>query len=59
VFFQVHWSASRDVLLARAEAARAAGATALIVTLDWSFPGGRRYLRWFAGLAVLMWPGRP
>jgi heme/flavin dehydrogenase (mycofactocin system) len=41
VFFQVHWSAGRDVLLARAEAARAAGATALIVTLDWSFPGGR------------------
>jgi heme/flavin dehydrogenase (mycofactocin system) len=41
VFFQVHWSARRDVLLARAEAARAAGATALIVTLDWSFPGGR------------------
>jgi heme/flavin dehydrogenase (mycofactocin system) len=41
VFFQVHWSASRDVLLARAEAARAAGARALIVTLDWSFPGGR------------------
>jgi len=41
VFFQVHWSADRDVLLARAEAARAAGATALIVTLDWSFPGGR------------------
>ena len=29
------------MLLARAEAARAAGATALIVTLDWSFPGGR------------------
>ena len=41
VFFQVHWSASRDVLLERAEAARAAGATALIVTLDWSFPGSR------------------
>ena len=41
MFFQVHWSARRDVLLARAEAARAAGATALIVTLDWSFPGGR------------------
>ena len=41
LFFQVHWSARRDVLLARAEAARAAGATALIVTLDWSFPGGR------------------
>jgi len=41
LFFQVHWSAGRDALLARAEAARAAGATALIVTLDWSFPGGR------------------
>jgi len=41
VFFQVHWSARRDVLLERAQAARAAGATALIVTLDWSFPGGR------------------
>jgi pre-mycofactocin synthase len=41
LFFQVHWSADRDTLLARAEAARAAGATALIVTLDWSFPGGR------------------
>jgi pre-mycofactocin synthase len=41
MFFQVHWSADRDTLLARAEAARAGGATALIVTLDWSFPGGR------------------
>jgi heme/flavin dehydrogenase (mycofactocin system) len=41
LFFQVHWSAGRDVLLARAQAARAAGATALIVTLDWSFPVGR------------------
>jgi pre-mycofactocin synthase len=41
LFFQVHWSADRDTLLARAEAARAAGARALIVTLDWSFPGGR------------------
>jgi pre-mycofactocin synthase len=41
LFFQVHWSADRDVLLERAETARAAGATALIVTLDWSFPGGR------------------
>jgi heme/flavin dehydrogenase (mycofactocin system) len=41
LFFQVHWSADRDTLLARAEAARAAGAKALIVTLDWSFPGGR------------------
>ena len=41
LFFQVHWSADRDTLLARAEAARAAGAKALILTLDWSFPGGR------------------
>jgi heme/flavin dehydrogenase (mycofactocin system) len=41
MFFQVHWSADRDTLLARAAAARGSGATALIVTLDWSFPGGR------------------
>jgi heme/flavin dehydrogenase (mycofactocin system) len=41
LFFQVHWSAPREVLLARAERARQAGAQALIVTLDWSFPGGR------------------
>jgi pre-mycofactocin synthase len=41
LFFQVHWSADRDALLERAEAARAAGAKALIVTLDWSFPAGR------------------
>jgi heme/flavin dehydrogenase (mycofactocin system) len=41
LFFQVHWSAAGDVRVARAETARAGGATALIVTLDWSFPGGR------------------
>jgi len=41
VFFQVHWSADRDTLLERALRARKAGAKALIVTLDWSFPGGR------------------
>ena len=41
LFFQVHWSAGRDALLERAETARAAGAKALIVTLDWSFPAGR------------------
>jgi isopentenyl diphosphate isomerase/L-lactate dehydrogenase-like FMN-dependent dehydrogenase len=41
LFFQVHWSADRDTLLERAERAREGGATALIVTLDWSFPGGR------------------
>jgi pre-mycofactocin synthase len=41
LFFQVHWSADRDTLLERAERARKSGAVALIVTLDWSFPGGR------------------
>lgn len=41
VFFQVHWSAGRQALLDRALRAREAGAKALIVTLDWSFPGGR------------------
>jgi len=41
LFFQVHWSADRDTLLERASRARQAGARALIVTLDWSFPGGR------------------
>jgi heme/flavin dehydrogenase (mycofactocin system) len=41
LFFQVHWSADRDTLLARAQRARAAGARALAVTLDWSFPAGR------------------
>jgi heme/flavin dehydrogenase (mycofactocin system) len=41
VFFQVHWSAPRDALYHRAERARQAGARTLIVTLDWSFPGGR------------------
>ena len=34
-------SADRDTLLERACLARAGGAKALIVTLDWSFPGGR------------------
>jgi pre-mycofactocin synthase len=41
LFFQVHWSADRNTLFSRAERARQAGARALIVTLDWSFPGGR------------------
>jgi heme/flavin dehydrogenase (mycofactocin system) len=41
LFFQVHGSADRDTLLERAEVARDAGARALIVTLDWSFPAGR------------------
>ena len=37
VFFQMYWVGTRDRILARAERARAAGAKALIVTLDWSF----------------------
>jgi heme/flavin dehydrogenase (mycofactocin system) len=41
LFFQVHWSADRDTLAERAAAAKAAGAKALIVTLDWSFASGR------------------
>jgi heme/flavin dehydrogenase (mycofactocin system) len=41
LFFQVHWSADREVLLERAATARDRGATALIVTLDWSFPVSR------------------
>ena len=41
LFFQVHWSADRNILYSRAERAGTAGARALIVTLDWSFPGGR------------------
>lgn len=41
VFFQVHWSADRETLLARAARARERGAKALVVTLDWSFPVGR------------------
>jgi L-lactate dehydrogenase (cytochrome) len=37
VFFQMYWVGSKERILARAERARAAGAKALIVTLDWSF----------------------
>jgi pre-mycofactocin synthase len=36
-FFQVYWVGEKDAILARAERAKAAGAKALIVTLDWSF----------------------
>ncbi|MGI8312240.1 pre-mycofactocin synthase MftD [Saccharopolyspora hattusasensis] len=35
--FQLYWVGSRPEIEARVEAARAAGAKALIVTLDWSF----------------------
>jgi pre-mycofactocin synthase len=37
LFFQSYWLGSREDILARAERARAAGATGLIVTLDWVF----------------------
>ncbi|MFH5207715.1 pre-mycofactocin synthase MftD [Antrihabitans sp. NCIMB 15449] len=40
-FFQMYWAGSRDDILARMERGRAAGATGLIVTLDWSFSHGR------------------
>jgi heme/flavin dehydrogenase (mycofactocin system) len=37
VFFQMYWMGTKERMLARIERARAAGAKALIVTLDWSF----------------------
>ncbi|WP_370180613.1 pre-mycofactocin synthase MftD [Rhodococcus wratislaviensis] len=40
-FFQMYWVGSRDVLIQRMERARAAGATGLIITTDWSFSYGR------------------
>jgi len=40
-FFQLYWSGSKEVILARVERARAAGAAGIIVTLDWSFSQGR------------------
>jgi heme/flavin dehydrogenase (mycofactocin system) len=58
VFFQVHWSADRDTLLARAARARERGAKGLILTLDWSFPSGRDwgspYLPERTGLTALL-----
>jgi L-lactate dehydrogenase (cytochrome) len=41
LFFQMYWVGDRDLLLARAERARAAGAKGLIMTLDWSFASRR------------------
>jgi L-lactate dehydrogenase (cytochrome) len=41
VFFQVHWSAGKEELLSRVSEVRPLVAGTLIVTLDWSFPGGR------------------
>src|SRR6266516_5306785 len=40
-FFQLFWIGDRDRNLARVQRARAAGAKALIVTLDWSFATSR------------------
>jgi heme/flavin dehydrogenase (mycofactocin system) len=41
LFFQIYWAGDRDSILARIERAKAAGATGLILTLDWSFSHGR------------------
>lgn len=41
VLYQVYWQGTRDTMLERLARARAAGAKALIATLDWSFSHGR------------------
>ncbi|MFM9542989.1 pre-mycofactocin synthase MftD [Streptomyces turgidiscabies] len=41
LFYQLYWSGTRDTMVQRMDRARAAGAKALIVTLDWSFSHGR------------------
>ena len=41
VLYQVYWQGTRDTMLERIDRARAAGAKALIATLDWSFSHGR------------------
>ncbi|MFD1814876.1 pre-mycofactocin synthase MftD [Rhodococcus gannanensis] len=40
-FFQMYWVGTRDELLHRMDRAKKAGATGLIMTLDWSFSMGR------------------
>ncbi|MGX4694999.1 pre-mycofactocin synthase MftD [Streptomyces sp. JNUCC 63] len=40
-FYQMYWTGTRDAMAQRMERARAAGAKALIATLDWSFSHGR------------------
>lgn len=40
-FYQMYWMGGRDVMAARMERARRAGAVGLIATLDWSFSYGR------------------
>ncbi len=41
VFFQLYWVGTRDDIVRRVERARAAGARALILTLDWTFSHSR------------------
>lgn len=41
LFYQMYWMGDRDAMAQRMERARAAGAKALIATLDWSFSHGR------------------
>ena len=40
-FFQLYWTGSKEAMVQRMDRARAAGAKALIATLDWSFSVGR------------------
>ena len=40
-FFQMYWAGSKDTILATMERGRRAGATGLIVTLDWTFTHSR------------------
>lgn len=40
-FFQLYWTGSKESMVQRMDRARAAGAKALIATLDWSFSVGR------------------
>ena len=40
-FFQMYWCGSREQISQRLERARAAGASGIILTLDWSFSNGR------------------
>lgn len=40
-FFQLYWVGDRDVMAAKVERARRAGAAGIIATLDWSFSYGR------------------
>jgi L-lactate dehydrogenase (cytochrome)/glycolate oxidase len=40
-FFQLYWVGDRDVMAAKVERAKQAGAAGLIATLDWSFSYGR------------------